>query len=144
LNRENFKENAKIALMFAGIFALIAIPVAIAQYYLTYHFSATVSVDETVTAYFESACTTPIPEPYDFGSVEDQTVISVWIRNDGNVQVDVTLTISAETDCTVTPSWTATTLTVGQIQQLDMTISTVATPGASISWGLDIDSNKSP
>ena len=144
MNREGFKENVKIALMLAAIFLMIAVPVAIAQYYLTYHFSATVSVDETVTAYFESTCTTPIPEPYDWGSIEDGTVISVWIRNDGNVQVDVTLTISGEIDCTVMPSWIATTLAVSEVQPLDMTISTTATPGTSISWNLDINSNKSP
>ena len=142
MNREGFKENVKIALMLAGIFALVATPIAIAGYFL-YQFTATVESDEA-KAYLDAACTTEVPKPHDWGSITTETLVTVWIKNIGTVTVDVTLTISGETDCTVTPSWTATTLAVSEVQPLDMTISTTATPGTSISWNLDINSNKSP
>ena len=142
MNREDFKENLKIATMLIGLFIIIAVPVAVIAYQFSYTFTATVESEEA-KAYLDAACTTEAPATYDFGSITSGTTVTVWIKNVGTVTVDVALTI-IETDCTVTPSWTATTLTAGQIQQLDMTITTTATPGTSVSWNLDIDSNKTP
>jgi len=113
----------------------------LAAAFVSYHMTATVESEEA-KAYLDLACTIPLTTPYDWGSVTDGTAVSIWIRNDGTVTVDVTLTITGEIDCTVTPSWTATTLTTGQVQSLDLTISTVATPGTEISWDLSVDSVK--
>ena len=143
MEKEDLKYKLKIAILLCSLFLLVAIPVTIAVVNLTYHMTATVGPDETATAYLDEACLTELPTPHDWGTVTDGSIVNVWIKNEGNVAIDVTITISSEIDCAVNPSWTTTTLALNASQQLDLTISTTAPGGTPISWDLEVTSKQS-
>lgn len=117
--------------------------VVLAVFDITYHMTGTVESEE-VTAYEDAGCTIALdPVLHDWGNVKNGDTKSIWIKNVGSVTVDVTIAISNEVDCTISPSWTAHYgLTTQASVQLDLTISTTALAGTPISWHVDITSNK--
>jgi len=102
--------------------------------------TATVGVNETVTAYLDGACTTLLPDSKDWGTVNNGDTREIWCKNVGNVQVDVTLIVSNEIDCTVILDKSNFGLNVGAVQKVVMTINTEAVGNSNISWDFDINS----
>lgn len=125
------------------IVALGLVGIVSATYYYVYHMSGTVGVNETVVGYLDSACSVPLPDNRDWGNVSSGDTKEIWFKNEGNVQVDVTLTVTGETDCTVTLDISSFTLSKGATRKVTLTISTSATGGTAISWDLDVSSRKS-
>ena len=143
MNREGFKENVKIALMLAAIFLMIAVPVAIAVYNWNMNITWTfyVAPDETIEVYTDVACTIAWDHTLDLIDVSTPQNFDFYVKNEGNVAVDVTITENSLTGATV--SWTPTSLAdlaIDASAQMTLTI-TFTTDG---SYDFDFESNESP
>jgi hypothetical protein len=98
-------------------------------------------INETVKVYTNAECTHEMTSPYTWSQhVYNGAVISIWIKNVGNVDVQVTLSISNATNCEVTLNPSQFTLLPGQTQKVDMIFSNVDTTKETASWTLNVNS----
>lgn len=106
-----------------------------------YQMSATVGVSEDVGAYLDSGCTTILPSSHSWGNVLDGDSVEFWIKNVGTVSVNVTISISGETLCTVTPNPAfVSNLGMFATSKITLTINTPEPADTGISWDVQIDS----
>lgn len=111
MNREDFKENVKILLMLAGIFALIATPIAIAI--TVWHGSITWTLEEKEFSVWGSIDgTDELLEPWaDSAGINiDPTTLPIiytkdfYLQNDGTVEFTVGVTSTPTGLCSA--EWT--------------------------------------
>jgi len=144
LNREDFKENLKIATMLIGLFIIIATPIALAVFQWHMNITWTVYIppaDETIEVYIDPACTAPWDHTLPLTDVSTPQTFDFYIKNEGNVIVDVTIT--GETITGGTAVWTPTSissLAVGSFELMTLEL----TFTADGSYNFDFESNESP
>jgi len=128
---------AKIGLTL-GVTTAIILSVFAGVY--VHQMSATVGVSTEVGRYLDSGCTTILPSSHSWGNVLDGDTVDFWIKNVGTVPVNVTITITGEVLCTVTPS-PAFVSNLGRFAtaKITLTINTPEPAGTSLTWSVDID-----
>lgn len=136
-------EKIRKMLIVALVCLVSLVALSFAAYNHVYHMSGTVGVNESVLAYLDEGCTSLLPDNKDWGNILDTVDKSIWLKNMGNVQVDVTLTIGNLVGCTVTLDPSSFTLNIGATRLVTMTITPTEAGGTPISWDLTVSATKS-
>lgn len=84
-----------------------------------------------------------IPSTYTWTeTVWNGTILDMWARNTGNINVNVTLSLASQVNCSITLTPNSFALNIDSIQQIKIGFANVT--GTTVSWSFDLKADKIP
>lgn len=122
IKMKKLSENIKVL---AAILLIVTVASTVAYAVYTWHmrFQWGISISENIGVYRDADCTTPWTSPYDLGNVVPGTYsYDFYIKNEGTVNVTVTITNENPVGCTASWSQYSITLSPGQVGLLTLNL----------------------